>query len=360
MGPSVDVLLQPFRLGPLALPNRIVMAPMTRRRADAANVPSPLAAAYYAQRASAGLIISEACLVSAGGASVPGSPGLYTPAQTRVWAAVVEAVHAAGGRIFAQLWHAGRVSDPAFLDGALPVAPSAVAVRGELATAEGTRPFVTPRALGLDELPALVASFAAAARRAREAGFDGVEIHAAQGYLLDQFLRDGSNHREDAYGGSVAGRARLLYEVVDAVSTTMGAGRVGVQLSPWSTLGDMWDSDPVGTFTEVAAQLDRVGLAYLHVFEPVESGGSNDRVSPRLRRAFHGPFIANGGYDAGTAAAALVQAEADLVSFGRAFIANPDLVDRLRRSVPLAAADPRTFYGGGAEGYTDYPPARAR
>jgi len=352
---SLDVLFRPYRLGPVALANRIVMAPMTRRRADADNVPSPLAATYYAQRASAGLVISEACVVSAGGAGVPGSPGLYDAAQERAWAAIVQAVHDAGGRIVAQLWHAGRFSAPAFLGGAVPVAPSAIAIDGELTTSAGGRPFVTPRALRLDELPAVVESFADAARRAARAGFDGVEIHAAQGYLLDQFLRDGSNRRDDAYGGAAAGRARLLCEVVDAVAATVGAGLVGVQLSPRSALGDMRDSDPVGTFTEVAAQLDRRGLAYLHVFEPVEPGEADARVSPHLRRVFRGPVIANGGYDARTAAEAIGAGEADLVSFGRAFIANPDLVERLRRGVPLAAADPATFYGGGAAGYTDYP-----
>jgi N-ethylmaleimide reductase len=357
MASSLDALFLPVRLGPVRLANRVVMAPMTRRRANADNVPSPLAATYYGQRASAGLIISEACLVCAEGASFPGSPGLYNRAQEQAWAAIVEAVHRASGRIFAQLWHAGRYSDPAFLAGALPVAPSAIALRGEFVAATGRQAFVTPRRLRIDELPALVESFARAARHARQAGFDGVEIHAAQGYLLDQFLRDGTNHRDDGYGGSVTGRARLLYEVVEAVTAPLGADRVGVQLSPQSTLGDMHDSNPVGTFTQVAEHLDTYGLAYLHVFEPIAPGV---RVSAYLRRAFRGPFIVNGGYDGATAVAAIANGAADLVSFGRSFIANPDLVDRLRREIPLAAPDPRTFYGGGAAGYTDYPAAFAQ
>lgn len=357
MSTSRDALFLHFRLGPLQLANRVVMAPMTRRRANADNVPSPLAATYYAQRASAGLIIGEACLVCAEGASFPGSPGLYNAAQEQAWAAIVAAVHRANGRIFAQLWHAGRYSDPAFLAGALPVAPSAIALRGEFDTPTGRQAFVTPRPLRIDELLALVESFARAAQHARQAGFDGVEIHAAQGYLLDQFLRDGANHRDDGYGGSVAARARLLYEVVDAVAATIGADRVGVQLSPRSRLGDMEDSNPVGTFTQVVEHLDTCGLAYLQVFEPSEPGV---RVSPYLRRAFRGPFIVNGGYDAATAAEAIANGAADLVSFGRPFIANPDLVDRLRRGIPLAVPDTKTYYGGGAAGYIDYPAASSQ
>jgi N-ethylmaleimide reductase len=315
-------------------------------------VPSTLAATYYAQRASAGLIVSEASLVAAGGASYPGSPGIYDDAHVAAWREVADAVHARGGRIFLQLWHAGRFSDPEFLGGALPVAPSAIALRGELRLPGGGRPFVPPRALAEDELPGLVRAFADGARNALAAGFDGVEIHAAQGYLIDQFLRDGTNHRDDAYGGSVERRARFLLEVTEAVCEIAGASRVGVQLSPTSTLGDMSDSDPEATFGHAAEQLGALGCAYLHVFEPLAPG---PRISPVMRARFRGSFIANGGYDGATASAAIASGEADLVSFGRAFIANPDLVRRLAEGAPLAAPDPATFYGGAARGYTDYP-----
>lgn len=345
-------ILRPVALGPLRLANRVVMAPMTRRRANADNVPSPLAATYYAQRASAGLIVSEATLVDPGGASYPGSPGIYSADQVVAWREVTAAVHARGGRMFLQLWHAGRVSDSSFLAGATPIAPSAVAIRGTFSTADGPRPFPVPRALGHDEIPGLVAAFGRAARAAMEAGFDGVEIHAAQGYLIDQFLRDGSNLRTDAYGGSVEGRARFLLEVVAAVSGAAGAERVGVQLSPASALNDMADADPPATFRYLAGRLDGLGLAYLHAFEPLAPG---PRLTPVLRAAFSGPLIANGGYDGGAADAAIDSGAADLVSFGRPFIANPDLAERLAENVPLAEPDPKTFYGGGARGYTDYP-----
>lgn len=347
-------LLTPLRLGALELANRVVMAPMTRRRAQAGNVPSPLAAEYYAQRASAGLVIGEATLVTPQGASYPGSPGLYDDAQEAAWRAVVDAVHARGGRIFAQLWHAGRFADPDHLGGALPVAPSAVAIRGEVQRPQGKRPFPVPRALALEELPELVSLFVKSAERARRAGFDGVELHAAQGYLLDQFLRDGANRRDDAYGGSVQHRARLLLEVVDAVAAAWSPGRVGVQLSPTSTLGDLSDSDPEATFSHAAQALGARGLAYLNVFEPL---GPAPRLSGRLRALFRGPFMVNGGYAPETGDSAIASGDADLVSFGRPFIANPDLVERLARGAPWAAPDPSTFYGGGAPGYTDYPRA---
>lgn len=349
---TVRSLLEPARVGSLELPNRIVMAPMTRRRSGRAHVPSPLAATYYAQRATAGLIVSEASLVDAGGASYPGSPGIYDEAHVAAWSIVTRAVRQAGGRIFLQLWHAGRFSDPAFLGGALPVAPSTVALRGELRLPGGGRPFVSPRALDTGEISTLVRAFADGARRALAAGFDGVEIHAAQGYLIDQFLRDGTNRRDDAYGGSLERRARFLVEVTEAVCAVVGAPRVGVQLSPTSTLGDMSDSDPEATFCHAAAALDALGVAYLHVFEPIAEG---PRLSPALRAAYRGAFIANGGYDGVTAGAAVAHGEADLVSFGRAYIANPDLVLRLAEGAPLASPDPATFYGGDARGYTDYP-----
>jgi len=347
-----EALLSPSRAGAITLRNRVVMAPMTRRRSGPGNVPGPLAATYYAQRASAGLVIGEAVLVCAEGASYPGSPGIYDEAQVEAWRAITSAVHACGAPMFLQLWHAGRFSDPEFLGGAQPVAPSAIAIEGELRMATGKRPFVVPRALDASEIPGIVQQFADGARRAIAAGFDGVEVHAAQGYLVDQFLRDGANQRDDAWGGSVEKRARFLLEVVDAVAGACGADRVGVQLSPASTLGGMRDSDPEKTFGHAAAQLSSRGLAYLHVFEPHAEG---PRYSPALRRAFRGAFIANGGYDAKSAAAVIEGGEADLVSFGRPYIANPDLVERIAEGAAWAKPDSSTFYGGGEHGYTDYP-----
>jgi len=347
-----EALLRPARAGVVTLRNRVVMAPMTRRRSGPSNLPGPLAATYYAQRASAGLVISEAALVCAEGASYPGSPGIYDDAQLEAWRPIVSAVHERGAPMFLQLWHAGRFSDPEFLGGAQPVAPSAIAIEGQLKVASGARPFVVPRALDASEISGIVQQFADGARRAIAAGFDGVEVHAAQGYLIDQFLRDGANQRDDAYGGSVEKRARFLLEVVDAVAGACGADRVGVQLSPASTLGGMHDSDPGKTFGYAAAQLGARGLAYLHVFEPHAEG---PRYSPALRGAFHGTFIANGGYDAKSATAAIESGEADLVSFGRPFIANPDLVERISDGSAWAKPDPSTFYGGDARGYTDYP-----
>ncbi len=348
-------ILSPAKLGAVTVQNRVVMAPMTRRRSLPGNLPGPLAAEYYAQRASAGLVISEAALVCADGASYPGSPGIYDDAQLEAWRAVARAVHDRGAPIFLQLWHAGRVSDPAFLNGALPVAPSAIAIRGDVKVGDHEHAFVAPRALDASELPAFVTLFARAAERARAAGFDGVEVHAAQGYLIDQFLRDGANARADAYGGSVVNRARFLLEVVDAVAATWSADCVGVQLSPTSTLGDMSDSDPAAAFSFVAEELGRRGLAYLAVFEPLAPLAGAPRHSPAMRRAFGGAFIVNGGYDATTAEAALAMGDADLVSFGRPFIANPDLPERIASGAPWSAPDPSTFYGGGAKGYTDYP-----
>lgn len=336
------------------------MAPMTRRRAGPADVPAPITATYYAQRASAGLIVTEATLVSPLGASHPGSPGIHSALQAEGWSRVAAAVHAQGGRIFLQLWHAGRVSHPSMIPGGgAPVAPSAIAIRGEIATASGPAPFPRPRALEPPEIGQLVAQFADAARRAREAGLDGVEVHAAQGYLIDQFLRSGSNVREDAYGGPVERRARLLLEVLEAVAGVWSADRVGVQLSPTSPLNDMRDDDSAGTFGYVAERLDRLGLAYLHVFEPLGPEPRSERVTPRMRARFRGVLVANGGYDRETAEAAIASGAADLISFGRPFIANPDLPERFASGAPLETADPATFYGGDERGYTDYPPYRA-
>lgn len=344
-------------LGPYLLTNRVVMAAMTRRRAGANGVPTPLMATYYAQRASAGLIVTEATYVAPQGGGAVHSPGIHTDEQAAAWRLVTDAVHARGGRIFLQLWHAGRVSHPAFQpDGGPPWAPSAVPLTGEIVTPDGKRPFVTPRALDASAIAATVNQFADAARRARAAAFDGVEIHAAQGYLIDQFLRDGTNRRTDAYGGSAEGRTRFLLEVVRAVADVWGPERVGVQLSPTSLLNEMSDSDPVATFVHAAGALRRIGLAYLHVFEPVDPPPGEPPVTPHLRSRFPGPFIANGGYTQAGAEAAIASGAADLVSFGRPFIANPDLPARFAAGTPLAVPDRTTFYDGDGRGYTDYPP----
>jgi N-ethylmaleimide reductase len=351
---STRNLFTPFRVGPYELANRMVMAPMTRSRAVEGEVPSPLAPGYYAARAGAGLIVSEGAQVSEQGRGYVHTPGIHTDAQVEGWRVVTEAVHAARGRIFLQLWHVGRVSHPSLQPGgARPVAPSAIGIEGTTFTAEGPRPFVTPRALERDEIRGVVEQFEAAARRAYQAGFDGVELHGANGYLIDQFLRDGANHRRDEYGGSVQNRVRFLVEVAEAVAGVWGGDRVGVRLSPLATNNGMHDRDPVATFSYAAYALNRLGLAYLHVVEPL--GGPAPRVSPALRAIFRGALVANGGYGRDTADAALARGEADLVSFGVPFLANPDLVRRFREGAPLNTPDRATFYTGGERGYTDYP-----
>ena len=353
-------LFSPFRLGPLALPNRVVMAPMTRNRAGAGNAPTALNATYYAQRAGAGLIVAEASQISPQGLGYPGTPGIHSAAQVAGWRLVSDAVHAAGGRIFLQLWHVGRISHPALQpDGALPVAPSAIAPAGQAWTLDGMKPYVTPRALETAELPGIVAQYRDGAANAKAAGFDGVEVHAAHGFLLDQFLRDSTNKRSDAYGGGAENRARLLIEVMEAVAGEWGGERVGVHLSPTNlAFNDISDSDPAKTFSTVVRALDRLGLAYLHLVEPGPADPAGP--GPRLDAAFFRPLwrtalIANKAYDLPRANAVLASGAADLVSFATAYIANPDLPERLRRVAPLAAAERKTFYGGGAKGYTDYP-----
>lgn len=353
-------LFSPFRLGNLELKNRLAMAPMTRSRAQAeTNVPNPLAAAYYAQRASAGLLISEASQVSPQGMGYIRTPGMHSPEQVAGWRKVTEAVHAAGGIIFAQLWHVGRVSHPDFHDGQLPVAPSAIGYDGFSFTFQGRKPLVTPRALELQELPGVVDQFRSASRNALEAGFDGVELHGSNGYLLDQFLRDSSNRRTDAYGGSIENRARFPLEVAEAVAGVWGAERVGYRLSPQSfPYGGMWDSTPVETFTYMARELSRLGLGYLHVTEHVAGKdvvSPEKRITPLLRKAFRGAFIVNGSYDAQTGEAALARGEADLVAYGVPFLANPDLPERFRQQAKLNAPDSSTFFTGEEKGYTDYP-----
>lgn len=351
-------LFQPYTLGRLTLSNRVVLAPLTRNRAGAGFVPSEFAATYYSQRASAGLLISEASQISQQGQGYQDTPGIYSPAQIDGWRKVTDAVHAKGGRIFLQLWHVGRVSHVDLQEnGAAPVAPSAI--RAETQTFVNNR-FVTvsaPRALELDELPGIVRDFRKAAANAIAAGFDGVEIHGANGYLLDQFVKDGSNVRTDAYGGSIENRARLLLEVAAAVVSEIGAERTGVRISPVSPANGVSSSDPQAQFDYIVDQLNTLGLVYLHVVEGA-TGGPRD-ITPfdfdSLRRRFKNTYIANNGYDRDLATTRLTEDKADLFAFGRPFIANPDLVERLKADAPLANFNPATLYGGGAEGYIDYP-----
>jgi N-ethylmaleimide reductase len=350
-------LFQPTTIGALALPNRIVMAPMTRNRADERDAPRALNVEYYRQRASAGLIITEASQVSPQGKGYPRTPGTYSAAQVAGWRQITDAVHGAGGRIFLQLWHVGRISHPSTQPGGvLPVAPSAIAAEGTIATANGPQPFVTPRALATAEIPGIVEQFRHGALNALAAGFDGVEIHGANGYLVDQFLRDGTNRRTDIYGGSRENRARFLRETVEAVVGVWGADHVGVRLSPLGNFNSMSDSDPARTFGHAAELLGRYGLAYLHVVEGGHESGSGPFDWAGLKRRFKGPYIANGSYDRERADAVLAAGRADLVSFGTPYVANPDLVERFRLGAPLTPSDRATFYGGDARGYTDYPP----
>jgi len=363
-------LFTSVRFGDIGARNRVVMAPMTRMRAGPGGVPTPMMAGYYAQRAGAGLIVTEATAISVQGTGCLHAPGIHTDEQRAGWRDVVKAVHEAGGQVFLQLWHMGRISHPSFqADGGLPVAPSAIAPRsGEILTGSGMQPYVTPRALERKELPGIVAQYVTAARCAISAGFDGVEIHAADGYLLDQFLRDGTNQRTDEYGGSVSNRARLPLEVAEAVTQACGAGRVGIRFSPGGVFNDMSDSSPLATFRHLLHELNRLQLAYVHVVTNTEDDVRLGAVAvplAALRRAHHGPLIAANGFDRASATRLLAAGTADAVAFGRLFLANPDLPERFRRDAPLNAPDPSTFYGGGAAGYTDYPslpaePARVR
>jgi N-ethylmaleimide reductase len=350
-------LFTPLQMGPYTLTNRLVMAPLTRNRAGAGNAPQAMNVEYYRQRASAGLIVSEGAQISPSAVGYPATPGIHSAEQIAGWKQVTEAVHSRNGRIFLQLWHCGRVSHPSLLPGSeLPVAPSAIRPEGDAFTYQGPQPFVTPRALEISELPGIVEDYRQAAQNALAAGFDGVEIHAANGYLLDQFIRDGSNRRTDAYGGSLENRSRLLLEVAAAVTGVWGADRVGVRVSPINSFNDMHDSDPQQTFDHVAMSLSPLGLAYLHGMEA--SFGAEARPAfdfAEMRRGFKGTYIANGGYDQVRAEAAVTSGYADLVAFGVLFIANPDLPERFAKNAALNEPDPNTFYGGSEKGYTDYP-----
>ena len=345
-------LFDPVSLGDLRLPNRVLMAPLTRNRASGAGrVPNAMMREYYAQRASAGLIISEATSVSPMGVGYPHTPGIWSKEQLEGWRRITDAVHEAGGRILSQLWHVGRISDPVYLDGALPVAPSAIASKGHVSLVRPEKSFETPRALALDEIPGIAEDFRKGAENAEAAGFDGVEIHGANGYLLDQFLQDGSNRRQDAYGGSVENRARLLLEVADAVISVFGAGRVGMHLAPRCDSHDMGDSDPAATFTYVARELGRRRVAFICARESPDK----PRLGPRLKAAFGGAYVVNEGFTQESGEQALAAGEADAVAYGKLFLANPDLPRRFRLRAPLNAWNVSTFYGAGPEGYTDYP-----
>ncbi|PZV09145.1 MAG: alkene reductase [Leptolyngbya sp.] len=352
-------LFTPIKLGAYELPNRIVMAPLTRNRAGEGNVPQPLNVTYYEQRASAGLIITEASQISPQGMGYAATPGIHSAEQIAGWQHITQAVHAKGGLIFLQMWHVGRISHPSLQpDGATPVAPSAIQPKGDAMTYEGMQRFVTPRALELEEIPGIVEQYRQAAKHALEAGFDGVEVHGANGYLLDQFLRDGTNHRTDAYGGAVENRARLLLEVTGAAVEVWGRDRVGVRLSPSATFNDMTDSDPRATFGHAIQALNQFNLAYLHLLEPSEADlryGGTPIPTKEFRPLYDGLLMVNWDYDQAEGNQAIASGDADLVSYGKLFIANPDLPERFSKNAPLNEPNPDTFYGGGAEGYTDYP-----
>ncbi|CAB3672318.1 alkene reductase [Achromobacter kerstersii] len=344
-------LFDPLRVGDLTLRNRIIMAPLTRQRASEGRVPNDLMLEYYTQRADAGLILTEATSVTPQGVGYADTPGLWSTEQVKGWRKITAAVHDKGGLIAAQLWHVGRISDPIFLNGELPVAPSAIAAGGHVSHVRPKRAYVTPRALETAEVAGVLEAYRHGAKMAQEAGFDGVEVHAANGYLLDQFLQDSTNHRTDQYGGSLENRARLLLEVVDACVEIWGAGRVGVHLSPRADAHTMGDSDLAGTFTYVATELGKRGIAFICAREHE----GEDSLGPKLKAAFGGVYIANEGFTRESAEAAIDAGRADAVAFGVQYIANPDLVRRFELNAPLNTPDSSTFYAQGAVGYTDYP-----
>ncbi len=352
-------LFSPLQLGPFTVPNRIFMAPMTRSRAGAGGIPTALNALYYAQRASAGLIITEATQISQQGTGYLGTPGIHNESQANGWRLVTNQVHAAGGKIFQQLVHSGRISHPSFQPHqTLPVAPSAIAAGGKVLTADGLQPLPVPRALEAKEIPAIIDQFHAAAKLSMSAGFDGVELHAANGYLVDQFLRDGTNQRGDAYGGSPEGRSRLLREAILVLIDVWGASRVGVRLSPSGAFNDMRDSNPHETFGYAVSMLGKLGLAYLHINEAQESDVRHGAIAipaAFFRPLFSGVLVTNGGFTKERANQYLADGHADAVAFGVPFLANPDLPARFAKGVALNTPDVSTFYGGSEVGYTDYP-----
>ena len=347
----MSILQTPLKAGAFSLPNRVVLAPLTRCRASAGRVPNAMMAEYYRQRASAGLMLTEATSVDPMGVGYPDTPGIWSREQVEGWKVITKAVHEAGGRIALQLWHVGRISDPVYLDGALPVAPSAIAPNGHVSLIRPEKSYVTPRALELDEIPAIVEAYRQGAANAKEAGFDVVEIHGANGYLLDQFLQDSTNKRTDAYGGSIENRARLMLEVTDAVISVWGADRVGMHLAPRGDSHSMGDSDAPALFGYVARQLDARGIAFICARE--YSDGSS--VAPVIRSNFKGVFIANEKLTAESAEVLVESGAADAAAFGKLFISNPDLPARLKNGYPLTPYNRATFYGGGEAGYTDYP-----
>jgi N-ethylmaleimide reductase len=359
----VPTLFSPVQLGPYTLPNRIVMAPMTRNRAGPGNAPTAMNATYYAQRAGAGLIVTEGAQISPQGVAYPGTPGIHNAEQIAGWKLVTDAVHGRGGRIFLQLWHGGRISHPTLQpDGVPPVAPSAIRPEGKLWTGTGMLPYETPRALETEEIPGVIESFRIGAENALAAGFDGVELHGANGYLIDQFLRDGSNRRTDRYGGGVENRARFAIEVTKAVASVWGAQRVGIHFSPTHPFNAMSDSNPAATFGHVVSELAKLKLGYLHIVEPAPTDPISAGPRPDVRffrPLWPGRLIANRAYDGARGDAIIAEGAADLVSFATLYLANPDLPERLRRGGPFNPPDRKTYYGGGEAGYTDYPALRA-
>jgi 2,4-dienoyl-CoA reductase-like NADH-dependent reductase (Old Yellow Enzyme family) len=348
-------LFDPMRMGDLELPNRVLMAPLTRARATEDRIPTDLMREYYVQRASAGLILTEATCISPSSVGYERTPGIWSAEQVAGWKRITDAVHAAGGRIALQLWHVGRISDPSLLDGEAPVAPSAIAAQGHVSLLRPLRPYPVPRPLRLDEIPGIIADYRRGAENALAAGFDGVELHGANGYLLDQFLQDSTNKRTDEYGGPIENRARLMFEAVDAAISVWGAGRVGLHLAPRGDSHSMGDSDPLNTFGYVAREARRRGLAFLFAREH----RAGDSIGATLKREFGGAFVANERFTIEQSEQALAEGSADAIAFGVKFIANPDLPDRLRDGTPLNEVDRDTMYGGAARGYTDYPALRA-
>jgi N-ethylmaleimide reductase len=351
-----DNLFKAINLGDLQLPNRILMAPLTRCRADAEHVPTKIMADYYAQRASAGMIIAEATMAIKGHSAFWREPGIYSAAHVEGWKSVTDAVHAKGGTIALQIWHGGRACHPLLNGGAVPVAPSALRIENdEVHTPEGKKPYAIPRALGLSEIPTIIEGFAVAAKNAKAAGFDAVEVHGANGYLLDEFLRDGSNKRTDAYGGSIANRAKLLLEVTAAVADVFGKDRVGVRISPLNSYNDMKDSDPLALTKYVSSALGDLGIAYLHMMRGDFLGLQKGDVLSAARQAFRGVLVANAGYTPDEGDDAIASGMCDAIAFGHHYISNPDLVERVRFNHALVEPDSRTFYTQDEKGYLDYP-----